>query len=84
MGMSKQPTPAKATTYSTVGIVKKVDVSAGVVTLSHEPVKGLNWPAMTMGFKVADKASFSKLVEGKKVAVEFKQIDKDYVITAVK
>ncbi len=81
--MGMQPANA-ASTYSTVGVVKKIDSGAGIVTLSHEPVKDLNWPAMTMGFKVADKASFAKLVEGKKVEVQFKRIDKDYVITAVK
>lgn len=84
MGMGMQPAASATTTYTATGVVKKADPGSGVVTLSHEPVKDLNWPAMTMGFKVADKASFTKLVEGKKVEVQFKRIDKDYVITAVK
>jgi Cu(I)/Ag(I) efflux system protein CusF len=45
--------------------------------LSHEPVKSLNWPAMTMGFKVRDKALFEKLTKGRKVEVEFVQSGKD-------
>ena len=64
--------------------MKKVDAKAGTVTLDHEPVKTLNWPAMTMGFKVADKSMLDKFAEGKKVEVEFKQVGKDYVITSMK
>ena len=70
--------------HKTTGTVKKVDQKAGMVTLDHEPVKTLNWPAMTMGFKVQDKAMLDKLAEGKKVEVEFEIRGKDYVITAVK
>ena len=65
-------------------MVTKVDAMAGTVTLAHEPVKTLNWQAMTMTFKVADKSMFNKLVEGKKVEVEFTQVGKDYVVKTVK
>ena len=67
--------------HKTRATVEKVDPAAGTVTLSHEPVKSLNWPAMTMGFKVRDKVLFDKLAKGKKVEVEFVQSGKDYVIT---
>lgn len=78
-------TAAKAqTTHRAVGTVKKADVRAGTVQLAHEPVKSLNWPAMTMAFKVQDKALLDKLGEGRKVEVDFEQIGKDYVITAVR
>jgi Cu(I)/Ag(I) efflux system protein CusF len=46
-------------------------------------VGSLDWPAMTMGFKVKDKALMEKLGDGKKVDVEFKKEGKDYVITSV-
>lgn len=42
-----------------------------------------NWPAMTMRFAVKDKALFDKLAVDKKVAFDFKQQGKDYVVTAV-
>ena len=48
------------------------------------PVKSMKWPAMTMTFKVKDKAMLDKLGAGKKVEVEFEQRGKDYVITSVK
>jgi Cu(I)/Ag(I) efflux system protein CusF len=84
MDMGKKQAAPSESTHKTVGMVKKVDAKSGTVTLDHEPVKSLNWSAMTMGFKVSDKSLLDKLAEGKKVEVEFKQVGKDYVITPVK
>ena len=75
---------APAGVHKATGVVKKLDASAGMVTIAHEPVKDLKWPAMTMPFKVQDKALIDKLGEGKKVDFEFEQRGKDAVITAVK
>ena len=71
-------------THTAVGVVSKNDPKAGTVTIDHEPVKSLNWPAMSMAFKVKDKAMLDKLAVDKKVQVEFQQQGKDNVITAVK
>jgi|SRR5262249_10185565 len=71
-------------THTAVGVVRKNDPKAGTVTIDHEPVKSLNWPAMSMAFKVKDKAMLDKLTVDKKVQVEFQQQGKDHVITAVK
>jgi len=69
--------------HQATGIVKAIDPAKGTVTLAHEPVASLRWPAMTMRFTVKDKALFDKLVVDKKVDFEFKQQGKDYVLTAV-
>lgn len=53
---------------------------SGVATVAHEPIKTMNWPAMTMGFNFKDKVL---LDDGKEVEFEFVQDDKDYVITSV-
>ena len=37
--MGKKYAAASEATHKTVGMVKKVDVKAGTVTLDHEPVK---------------------------------------------
>jgi len=50
-----------------VGVVKSVDAKAGAITLAHEPIKALNWPAMTMPFKVSDKALLEKAAVGSKI-----------------
>ena len=84
MDMAKKPAAGAPTAHKAMGTVKKVDAKTGVVTLAHEPVKTMNWPAMTMGFKVKDKLLLDKLRAGKKVRFEFMQENKDYVITGVK
>ena len=48
-------------------MVKKIDAKTGSVTIAHDPIKALNWPAMTMPFKVADKALLAKVKVGAKV-----------------
>lgn len=59
--------PAAAGSVEGVGVIKKIDAKAGSVTIDHDPIKALNWPAMTMPFKVADKALLAKVKVGAKV-----------------
>lgn len=66
------------------GVVREVDAAHGVVTISHDPIASLRWPAMTMNFVVKDKALLDKLAVDKKVEVEFVQLGADYVVIAVK
>jgi Cu/Ag efflux protein CusF len=47
--------------------VKKIDASAGKVTLAHAPITNLDMPAMTMSFKLKDAARLKPLKEGDKV-----------------
>ncbi len=84
--MDKTGVPSKsaAATNQAIGVVKSIDAVKNTVTLAHEPVQSLKWPAMTMAFGVKDKALFDKLQPGKKVEFEFVQQGKDYIITAVK
>jgi Cu/Ag efflux protein CusF len=84
MDMAKKPAAGAQAAHKATGVVKKVDPKAGTVTLAHDPVKSLKWPAMTMGFQVKDKTLLSKLAVDKKVEFEFVQQGKDYVITSVK
>lgn len=60
-------------THHAVGIVKKVDKAKNRVTIAHEPVASLHWPAMTMSFAVKDEKLFNKFAEGKKVEFDFVQ-----------
>ena len=86
MDMAKKPAAAAsaAIVHMATGTIKKVDPKSGLVTLAHDPVKSMNWPAMTMGFRVQDKMLLDKLAVGKKVDFEFVQGTKGYVVTAVK
>ena len=84
MDMDKKPTAAKQVVHVAKGVVTKVDPAAGIVTVAHEAVKSLKWPAMSMGFKVKDKMLLDKFTVGNKVEVEFEQEGKDFVVTSVK
>ena len=83
-GNKHQTQESTAITHQTTAVVKAVDVANSKVTLAHEPVESLNWPAKTMGFSVKDKTLFDKLMIGKKVKIEFMQQGSDHVVTAVK
>ena len=76
-------TEKKDAVHKATGVVTKAD-GKGKVTIKHEPVQSLNWPSMTMGFVVKDKALADKLKPGAKVEFEFVQEGKDYVVTKVK
>ncbi|OOG36599.1 copper-binding protein [Polaromonas sp. A23] len=84
MDMAKRPAAGASATHQTKATVKKVDAKAGTATLAHEPVATLNWPSMTMAFKVKEKKLMDKLSEGKTVEVEFVKDGNDYVVTKVK
>jgi len=54
-------------TQMVAGQVKKVDKTAGKVTINHGPLENLGMPAMTMVFKVKDAAWLNQLKEGDKI-----------------
>ena len=84
MDAPKKEAPGTQVAHHATGIVKKVDTQAGIVTLAHEPVPSMKWPAMTMGFQVQEKMLLGKLSVGQKVNFDFVQGPKGYVVTAVK
>ena len=73
-----------AESHSVKGTVKRVDEKGGTVALDHEAVQSLKWPAMTMSFRVQDKALLEKLPVGKKVEVAVEQRGREYVIVGAK
>jgi Cu(I)/Ag(I) efflux system protein CusF len=79
-----QSKTGEAITHHAKAVVKSVNADKSKVTLAHEPIKSLHWPAMTMSFDLKDKALAEKLVTGQKVDVEFVKQGSAYVVTAVK
>ena len=83
----KKPMPMmsdKGQVHKGTGVVKSVDPKKSTVTLAHEPIQSMNWPAMTMSFKARDGKMIGELTPGRKVEFEFVQQGKDHVITSVK
>lgn len=84
MDMGKKSAAGDKTSHTAKATVKNVDAKKGTVTLAHDPVASLNWPAMTMSFEVEDKTLMKKLTNDKKVVVAFTKKGEDYVVTSVK
>lgn len=73
-----QPT---ARTYRISGVVKAIAPDA--VTLAHDPVPALQWPAMTMPFALAKGLTPGPLKIGQPALADVSQVNGRYVITAI-
>jgi len=86
---SMQKTDASAAKTSVVGhravgVLNAVDAAAGTVTISHEPVASLKWPAMKMDFVLANPSLVAGLRPG--TAVEFEFVERgqgEWVVTSL-
>lgn len=69
------PQVAQAAGGMTDGEVKKVDKSAGKVTIKHGPLAKLDMPAMTMVFRVADPKMLDQIKPGDKIKFEADKVN---------
>ena len=66
------------------GTVKKVDESAGKITLEHGPIKNLDMDeGMTMVFKAADPAMLKAVKAGDKVTFEADRVNGQITVTKI-
>ena len=65
-----------------IGEVRKIDESAGKITLKHGPIKNLGMDVgMTMTFRVTDPAMLKQVKVGDKVEFEAEQAASGYTVT---
>jgi Cu(I)/Ag(I) efflux system membrane fusion protein len=74
-----EPAAAAPVVYQARGVV--VGVDADTVTLDHEAVPALKWPAMTMPFKVSDHQLAKGLTKGQRVEFGFVKQGDDWALT---
>jgi len=60
-----------AASHSAVGKLDDVDAATGQLLITHEPVKSLNWPAMTMEFVPSNDAVAKGARPGDAIRFEF-------------
>lgn len=73
---------AGPTTHRAQGKVEDIDKDE--ITLSHDPIPSMQWPAMTMGFKVPVAGAPKNLAIGDTVNFEFQQTkDGSFQITSI-
>lgn len=66
------------------GVVKAVDTSAHKVTIAHQPISQIGWPAMTMEFAVAPAVDLGAVKPGGSVNFGMEQgADGMYVIQSM-
>lgn len=66
-----------------VGVIKSIDVKTAMITLNHQAIKELNWPPMSMGFKVANPKLLDGLKAGQNVTFELKTEGTKEIVTAI-
>lgn len=76
------PTAKPATSASTTGVITAVDPAAKTITIAHEPVPELQWPAMTMTFQAPD-ADLTAIKPGDQVSFEFTSAGMNGTITSL-
>ncbi|AXS80325.1 efflux RND transporter periplasmic adaptor subunit [Dechloromonas sp. HYN0024] len=70
--------------HKAVGVLNAVDAASGNVTITHEPVASLKWPAMKMDFMLANPSLISGVKPGAAIAFEFVERGAgEWVITSV-
>jgi Cu(I)/Ag(I) efflux system membrane fusion protein len=77
------PASAPAAAEHHVNGVVSEPAEGGMITLEHEPVPAIKWPAMTMPFKLAQPDLAKGLKPGDKVHFSFRQEGDDAVITSI-
>ena len=75
-------TTAALATEAITGEVKKIDESAGKITLKHGPAKSLGMDeGMTMVYRVNDPAMLKQVKVGDKVTFEAEEAASGYTVT---
>ena len=72
-----------AATHAGRGKVNSVNLQAGTINLTHDPIKSLKWSGMTMDFKAHDPALLKELKPGDLVDFELMKMDGAYHIVKI-
>lgn len=73
-------TPSPKGLISGKGVVVKVDAASATVKINHEPIPALDWPRMTMPFRLKESALADQVKEGDSVEFFLEKSGQDYVI----
>lgn len=93
-GASNMPTMPPATTEQPaaagqtaenrgMGVVQAVDAANNSLTIAHEPIAALGWPAMTMAFKVDRPELLEGVNAGERIEFTLRGRDMSAVVTSI-
>jgi Cu(I)/Ag(I) efflux system periplasmic protein CusF len=84
LALSITATTVLAQDAAVVGEVRKIDESAGKITLKHGPIKSLGMDeGMTMVFRVKDPGMLKQVAVGDKVKFEAENADTGITVTKI-
>ena len=76
---------AKSVGHHAEGKLVSIDLKAGTVSVSHQPIPSLKWPAMTMDFILANPALVTGVKPGTPISIEIvERKPGEWVITSLK
>ncbi|ADU64795.1 putative cation efflux system transmembrane protein [Desulfurispirillum indicum S5] len=76
---------AIGSTVSANGEVIALDPTGRTITLHHEPIRALRWPAMTMELDLENPSIAEGLAEGDRIVFDLKRLtETDYLITGIR
>lgn len=73
--IAMQPAHASAESHEGVATVQMIDPDKGIARLAHAPIASLNWPAMTMNFRVGEHVRTQGIKANDKVIFTFMQTE---------
>lgn len=83
--IQREPSKPSLDTYHATGKIEDVMADMAMLTITHDPIKALDWPTMRMDFEVAEGIDVSAFESGQMIEFELKkQGDWDYLITTIK
>jgi Cu(I)/Ag(I) efflux system membrane fusion protein len=83
-GAMGSPSAAASAGHHAEGRIEAIDSGSGAVSIAHGPVPSLQWPGMTMQFKLANSALLGSAKRGDRVAFEFVERGQgEWVITSL-
>lgn len=83
MNMTESAAPTQAGPIVGVGTVTALDTTTGTVSLDHEPIAAISWPAMSMQFRVEDHAALQGIAVGDRVSFELKSATESSIVTEI-
>jgi Cu/Ag efflux protein CusF len=72
-----------AAPIQSTGVVTAVDATAGTISLDHEAIPAVSWPAMSMQFTAEDPAILRDIAVGDRVMFQLKSATETSVVTMV-
>lgn len=82
-GDHHKPETTAAAAHAAHGKVNSINLDAGSVNLTHDPIKSLKWPKMTMDFKAHDPALLKDLKPGDEVDFDLVKMEGSYHIIKI-